>query len=120
VHRNQPPTGLFLVGPNEDYICHGVHEHTITDIERKVMRSKLKREIYHFIFTAVIDTYRPIIHQTDVHHRLKDAVLDAVALIQLPYLCNETVVKFTTERWLCGGVKARLVALLRRGKERKL
>jgi hypothetical protein len=34
--------------------------------------------MYRRIFTAVVNTHRPVILQFDLHHRLEDTVLDLV------------------------------------------
>ena len=45
--------------------------------------------MYHFVLTAVIHTYRSIVDEADVHHRLEYAVFDFVFAIELANLTNE-------------------------------
>lgn len=69
-------------------------------------------QIYLPIIAAIVDTYRAIVDKFNLHHCLKDAVLDFFGLIDLLHLINEVVVKLSSLVPPCRAMKIRLRALL--------
>lgn len=51
------------------------------------------RELHHAVFTAVVNTYWPIINKCHVHHGLEDAVLDLFTVVKLLHMAEELGVK---------------------------
>lgn len=76
------------------------------------MDDEVVSQIYLPIIAAIVDTYRAIVDKFNLHHCLKDAVLDFFGLIELLHLINEVVVKLSSLVPPCRAMEIRLRALL--------
>lgn len=76
--------------------------------------------IYLSIIAAIVDTYRAIIDKFNLHHCLKDSVLNFVVLINLLHLINKVVVKLSSFVAPCRAMEIWLGALLGLGEKCKL
>ena len=65
-----------------------------------------------FVFTAVINTYRAVVHQSHIHHGLKDAVFNSVFAVERADLRDETVVEFFSFGGGGGFVEVGFIAFL--------
>lgn len=76
--------------------------------------------MYRRVFTAVVDTHRPIVLQFNVHHCLEDAILDPVCNVGIAHLIVEMVIDSACCRGVGGIVEVGLVALFQLPVEREL
>lgn len=71
-----------------------------------------KANIYRRVFTAVIDTHRPIVFELDVHHRLEHAVFDSLRNVRVSHFVVEMVVDLARSLSVGRIVEVGLVAFL--------
>lgn len=66
--------------------------------------------MYRRIFTAVVNTHRPVVLEFHLHHGLEHAILDPIRHIVLSHLVVEVVVELACCRWVGRIVEVGLVA----------
>jgi hypothetical protein len=69
-----------------------------------------KGKMYRRIFTAVVDTHRPVVLQFDFHHRLEDAIFDLIRVVGTAHFVVEMIVDSARSLGIGRIVKVGLVA----------
>lgn len=76
--------------------------------------------MYHCIITVVINTHRPIVDESNVHHRLEHAVLHFLRVVLILYLLEEVFVEFSRFLGVCRLVEIRFIAFFQASEEGEL
>lgn len=72
----------------------------------------MRTAAHRFINALEINTYRPIINESDIHHSLKDTIFDAIFLVLASHVGNEVVVELLALLRRRGSMEIWLIAFL--------